>query len=117
MAREDECQTLFIHEEVVRKVRDSQPNQELLISLADFFKIFGEPTRIRILQALFVSEMCVCDIAATLELNRSAVSHQLKILRTANLVKYRKEGKSAIYSLSDNHVKTILDQGMNHITE
>lgn len=117
MGKEEDCQTLLVHEAIVKRVLEAQPSQDHLILLADFFKIFGDPTRIRILQALFITEMCVCDIAATLGINRSAVSHQLKILRTANLVKFRKEGKSAIYSLSDDHVKTILDQGMNHIME
>ncbi len=114
---DSECQTLIIHNSIVRKVRDAQPDQYILNTLGEFFKIFGEPTRIKILQALFISEMCVCDLSAVLELNRSAVSHQLKVLRQANLVKFRKEGKSAIYSLSDNHVKMILDQGMSHIAE
>ncbi len=116
-SKESECQTILIHDEVVQKVRNAQPEQDVLNYLGEFFRIFGDPTRIKILQALFISEMCVCDIAAVLEINRSAVSHQLKILRQANLVKYRKEGKSAIYSLSDNHVKKIIDQGMSHIME
>lgn len=115
--KDSECQTMLIHEDVVEKVRSTQPSDDLLHKLGDFFKVFGEPTRIRILQALFISEMCVCDIAAVLEINRSAVSHQLKILRQANLVSFRKEGKSAIYFLSDNHVEEILNQGLTHITE
>jgi len=116
-AKDTECQTLLIHDDVVQKVRNSQPEQAVLNTLGEFFRIFGEPTRIKILQALLISEMCVCDLSAVLMIGRSAVSHQLKILRQANLVNYRKEGKSAIYYLSDSHIKEIIDQGMTHIME
>ncbi len=116
-AKDSECQTLLVHEDIVQKVRNAQPEESVLNTLGEFFKIFGEPTRIKILQALLISEMCVCDLATVLELNRSAISHQLRILRQVNLVNYRKEGKSAIYFLSDNHIKEIIDQGMTHIME
>ncbi len=114
---EGKCRTFFIHEDTVRKVRDEIPEEELLFDLADFFKIFGDTTRIRILSALFVTEMCVCDLSEVLNVSQSAMSHQLKILRRAGLVKFRKEGKSAFYSLKDDHVKQILDTGIAHITE
>ena len=111
------CKTFLIHDDTVEKVRKDIPNEELLIDLADFFKIFGDTTRIRILSALFVTEMCVCDLSEVLNVSQSAMSHQLKTLRLSGLVKFRKEGKSAIYSLKDNHVKQILDTGIAHITE
>ncbi len=114
---EGKCKTYFIHEDAVKKVREDIPKEELLIDLADFFKIFGDTTRIRILSALFVTEMCVCDLSEVLGVSQSAMSHQLKTLRQAGLVKFRKEGKSAIYSLKDNHVKQIIDIGIAHITE
>jgi len=115
--KDSECQTLLIHDDIVHKVRNAQPEQAVLNTLGEFFRIFGDPTRIKILQALMISEMCVCDLSAVLIVSRSAISHQLKILRQANLVNYRKEGKSAIYYLSDNHIKEIIDQGMTHIME
>lgn len=111
------CRTFLIHDDTVEKVRKDIPNEELLIDLADFFKIFGDTTRIRILSALFVTEMCVCDLSEVLNVGQSAMSHQLKTLRLSGLVKFRKEGKSAIYSLKDNHVKQIIDTGIAHITE
>ena len=88
-----------------------------LIDLAELFKVFGDSTRIKILFALFESEMCVCDIAETLNMTQSAISHQLKILKQSKLVGNRREGKSIIYYLADNHVRTIIDQGINHINE
>ncbi len=114
---EGKCRTFLIHDDTVEKVRKDIPQEELLIDLADFFKIFGDTTRIRILSALFVTEMCVCDLSEVLGVSQSAMSHQLKTLRQAGLVKYRKEGKSAVYSLKDNHVKQIIDTGISHITE
>ena len=114
---EGKCRTFLIHENTVEKVHNNIPNDELLIDLADFFKIFGDSTRIRILSALFVTEMCVCDLSEVLKVSQSAMSHQLKTLRQAGLVKFRKEGKSAFYSLKDNHVKQILDIGIVHLTE
>ena len=91
--------------------------EEQLFDLAELFKIFGDSTRIKILFSLLSKEMCVGDIASYLEMNQSAVSHQLRILKTNGLVKFRKEGKSAIYSLADNHVISILSQGLEHICE
>jgi len=111
------CKIFFVHEDTVKKVKEEIPGEELLVMLADFFKIFGDTTRIRILSALFITEMCVCDLSEILGVSQSAMSHQLKILRLAGLVKFRKEGKSAFYSLKDNHVKQILDTGISHLTE
>lgn len=110
-----------IHEhncaEVVAEVKPLMPDEEILLDLADVFKVFGDTTRIRILFCLFEHEMCVCDIAELLDYSQSAISHQLRILKNAKLVTSRREGKSILYSLSDNHVRTIIDQGMEHVME
>jgi ArsR family transcriptional regulator len=107
-----------IHREVVDRVRKAMPDEEDHISeLGRFFKVFGDPTRLKILYALTVSEMCVCDIAALLGMQHSAISHQFTTLNGARLVKQRKRGKVVYYSLRDKHVKTLLSQGLEHITE
>jgi ArsR family transcriptional regulator len=106
-----------IHEEKVLSVQQDLPAEELLYDLADFFKVFGDTTRVRILESLRRAELCVCDLAANLGASPSAVSHQLKILRLSNLVKMRKAGKSAYYSLSDFHVADILERGLDHVKE
>lgn len=93
------------------------PNEELLYELAELFKVFGDSTRIRILYVLLGGEMCVCDIADTLEMSQSAISHQLRVLKQFRLVKFRRDGKTLYYSLCDDHVNTILGQGMQHIEE
>ena len=93
------------------------PDEDQLYDLAEIFKVFGDSTRIKILYVLFESEMCVCDIAQLLNMNQSAISHQLRILKQNRLVKNRREGKAVFYSLADSHVKTILSQGMDHISE
>jgi len=111
----DTCNCNIIHEEVVIMVREKMPEEEILYDLADLFKVFGDSTRIKILCALQEEEMCVCDIAALLSMNQSAISHQLRVLKQARIVKYRKEGKVVYYSLDDKHVKNIFDQGFNHI--
>ncbi len=111
------CDCDVVHKEVVEKVKNNFPADELLGDLSDFFKVIGDGTRIRILWALDESEMCVCDIANLLNMTKSAVSHQLRALREANLVKFRKVGKEAMYSLSDGHVKEIFEQGLIHIQE
>lgn len=113
----NDIKTLVIHETVVKKVQKGIPEEKLLYDLSDFFKILGDSTRIRILYALNISEMCVWDLSFVTGISRSAVSHQLKILRQANIVKYRKEGKIVFYSLSDEHVKQFLDNGLDHIKE
>jgi DNA-binding transcriptional ArsR family regulator len=111
------CTCSTVHEDVVEKVRASIPKEETLYDLAELFKVFGDSTRIRILCVLFETEMCVCDIAALLNMTQSAISHQLRVLKNARLVKYRKEGKVVYYSLDDEHVKQIFDQGLIHIKE
>ncbi|RJR13025.1 transcriptional regulator [Candidatus Parcubacteria bacterium] len=113
----ERCDCTVIHEEIVNSVRDSMPHEESLYDLAEIFKVFGDTTRIKILYALFASEMCVCDIAVLLNMTQSAISHQLRVLKQARLVKYRKEGKIVYYSLDDDHIKQIFDQGLIHITE
>lgn len=113
----DVCEITVIHQDIVDKVKKLMSEEEKLYDLAELFKIFGDTTRIKILCALLKSEMCVCDIAATLGMNQSAVSHQLRILKQSKLVKYRKEGKVAYYSLADDHVIKIFDQGFSHIEE
>jgi len=114
---EDRCYCEVIHEEVVNQVREKMPKEETLYDLAELFKMFGDSTRIKILWALDEAEMCVCDIAALLNMTQSAISHQLRILKQAKLVKNRKEGKVVYYSLDDEHVRLIFDQGLAHISE
>lgn len=111
------CEITTIHEDVIQKVKENMPEEDVLYSLGEFFKILGDGTRIKILNALFYSEMCVCDIAALLEMTQSAISHQLRVLKQGRLVKHRKEGKSVYYSLDDEHIKHIIEQGLTHIKE
>lgn len=113
----DRCDCDVIHEEIVSRVRSNMPKEESLYDLAELFKVFGDSTRIKILWALDESEMCVCDIAVLLNMTQSAISHQLRVLKQANLVHNRKEGKIVFYSLTDEHVRQIFDQGMTHINE
>jgi ArsR family transcriptional regulator len=113
----EKCNCDVIHEDVVNKAREKMPEEETLYDLAELFKVFGDSTRIKILCALFEAEMCVCDIAALLNMTQSAISHQLRVLKQAKLVKNRREGKVVYYSLDDDHVKSIFDQGLNHINE
>lgn len=110
-------QFLAAHDELVKKVLEQQPDDEYLYDLAELFKVFGDSTRIKILYALFESELCVGDMAQILNLGQSAVSHQLKILKDAKLVRFRREGKIIFYSLNDDHVRTILSMGMEHVEE
>ena len=91
--------------------------EEKFYEIAEFFKMFSDTSRIKILYSLFVSEMCVCDIAALLGMSQSAVSHQLRLLKQSRLVKCRRNGKAIYYSLDDNHIKQIFDQGLNHVDE
>ena len=113
----ERCEFMHVHEDIVNQVNESMPDEEILYDLAELFKIFGDSTRIKILYVLFESEMCVCDIAQLLGMTQSAISHQLRALKQSKLVKYRREGKTVFYSLSDGHVRTILDQGMEHVAE
>lgn len=93
------------------------PEENLLRELADFYKVFGDTTRIRILCVLLESEMCVCDLAEVTGASQSAISHQLRVLKQMKLVKNRREGKTVFYSLADGHIQSIISQGMEHITE
>lgn len=111
----DSCDVVVIHHDVVDKVKDEIEDIENLFELAELFKVFGDSTRIRILSALSISEMCVCDLAALLEMTSPAVSHQLKNLKAAHLVSSRRSGKVVYYSLADDHVKHIIEQGLDHI--
>ncbi len=113
----DICSCSIIHEDVINCVRLKMPDEVNLYELAELFKVFGDSTRIRILWALSESEMCVCDIAALLNVSQSAMSHQLRVLKQARLVKHRKDGKVVYYSLDDEHIRQIFDQGLIHITE
>ena len=108
---------MFIHEDTVNQIREKMPQEETLYDLAELFKVFGDSTRIKILWALDEAEMCVCDIAFLLNMTQSAISHQLRVLKQAELVKSRREGKIVFYSLEDEHVKQIFDQGLIHILE
>lgn len=105
------------HEAVLRKVREELPQDELICDLADLFKVFGDTTRMKILYSLFESELCVCAIAELLGMAQSAISHQLKVLKNANLVSNRREGKTVYYFLADEHVRTIVAQGFEHLIE
>lgn len=111
------CEINVIHKDIIDKVKEQMPEENNLYDLAELFKVFGDSTRIRILCVLLNNEMCVCDMAYTLNMTQSAISHQLRILKQAELVRYRKEGKVVYYYLSDEHVKHIFDQGFNHIIE
>lgn len=106
-----------VNQEVVDKVVETLPDEEILYDVAELFKVFGDSTRIKIICALFESEMCVYDLAATLQMTQSAISHQLRILKNASLVKFRRDGKLMYYSLDDDHVKQIFDAGYKHVIE
>ena len=116
-AQIERCDCEVIHQELVDQVKETMPAEELLYDLAELFKVFGDSTRIRLLWALDEAELCVCDIAVLLNMTQSAISHQLRVLKQADLVKSRKVGKIVFYSLKDDHVRQILDQGMDHVTE
>ena len=113
----ERCDFIHVHDEIIEKVNESMPDEEVLYDLAELFKIFGDSTRIKILYVLFEAEMCVCDIAQVLTMTQSAISHQLRVLKQARLVRSRREGKQIFYSLADDHVRTIIGQGMDHIEE
>ncbi len=113
----ERCDCDVIHEDIVSHVRGKMPQEETLYDLAELFKVFGDSTRIRMLWALDESEMCVCDISVLLNMTQSAISHQLRVLKQASLVKSRKEGKIVFYSLVDEHVRQIFEQGLIHISE
>ncbi|MBO5347259.1 MAG: winged helix-turn-helix transcriptional regulator [Lachnospiraceae bacterium] len=111
------CEFLHVHEDVVEDVKQHMPEEDKLYDLADFFKVFADSTRIKILYVLLMHEMCVCDLAGILGASQSAVSHQLRTLKQMDLVRSRREGKTVFYSLADDHIKSILSQGLEHIEE
>ena len=112
-----DCECEELHTDVVEKKREAMPDQNTLYDLSDFFKIFGDSTRISILFAIDGEPLCVCDIAELLGMTKSAVSHQLKILRQSDLITYRKSGKNVFYSLADDHVRDIIEKALEHIKE
>lgn len=111
------CDSVVIHKEVVENTKIKMPDDTSLNELADFFKIFGDSTRVRILWALSLNQMCVCDIAALLNMSQSSISHQLRVLKQNKFVKNRRDGKVVYYSLLDEHISYILKQGLTHISE
>ena len=111
------CESCEVHENLLKIVKEKMPEETELYDLAELFKVFGDSTRMRILFVLFEAEVCVCDLAEALNMTQSAISHQLRILKQNKLVKSRREGKSVFYSLADDHVRTIVDQGREHIEE
>jgi len=113
----EQCECMQVHHDVVIRVSNEMPDDEILYDVAELFKVFGDSTRVKILYALFESEMCVCDIADLLRMTQSAISHQLRVLKQSRLVKYRRDGKTVFYSLADAHIKTIFDQALEHVLE
>lgn len=114
---DDVCEVFDSHEDAVARVRERMPSEGEYSDLSEFFKIFGNPTRLKIISLLCVEDLCVCDISEALELNQTTVSNQLRILRANNIVKYQKEGKMARYSLTDLHIEMIYKVGLEHILE
>lgn len=108
---------IHTHDNIVHQIEDGMPKEEIITSLAEFYKVFGDATRIKILCALFQGELCVCGLAEVVGMTQSAVSHQLRVLKQMKLVKNRREGKTIYYSLADGHIQSILNQGMEHIAE
>ncbi|MCR6514797.1 MAG: ArsR/SmtB family transcription factor [Clostridium sp.] len=117
MKEADRCNCNVIHEEVVNEVKDKLPKEETLYDLAELFKVFGDTTRIKIICALYEAEMCVCDLAVLLNMTQSAISHQLRTLKANRLVKFRRAGKVVYYSLDDEHIMKIFNQGLDHVSE
>lgn len=113
----EHCEGFCLHEDRIKAVEAEIPDEDVMCDIAELFKVFGDSTRIRILYALNESELCVCDLSAELNMKQPAISHQLKILRQAKLVTGRREGKTVFYSLADDHVKTIIAQGLEHVLE
>lgn len=113
----EKCEVTVIHEETVEQVKNEMPEEDKLIETAELFKVFGDPTRIKIICALMKAEMCVCDLSALLNVSQSAISHQLKTLKQTRLVKYRREGKVIYYSLDDEHIEKIFECGYEHVCE
>lgn len=111
------CETNCVHKDLVKEVKKSMPSEDNLYDVAELFKVFGDSTRTKILAALFEHELCVCDICRVVNMTKSAVSHQLRVLREANLVKFRKSGKEVFYSLADDHVVMIYKMALEHVCE
>lgn len=111
------CQEYFLHEDRLEDAREGSPTEEMVYDLVELFKVFGDVTRVKIIYALLESEMCVCDIASLLDMTQSAISHKLRVLKKARLVKFRKEGKTVFYSLDDQHIDKIFSFGLDHIKE
>ena len=114
---DEKCEVTLIHEDNVKKAVNELPDDELIADLSDMFKIFGDQTRVKILMALESGELCVCDIAAVMNMSQSAISHQLRVLKQSNIVKTRRQGKVVYYSISDDHVKEIFDIAIVHVQE
>ena len=114
---DEKCEVTLIHEDNVKKAINELPDDELIVDLSDMFKIFGDQTRVKILMALESGELCVCDIAAVMDMSQSAISHQLRVLKQSNIVKTRRQGKVVYYSISDDHVKEIFDIAIVHVQE
>ncbi|MDU4571636.1 MAG: metalloregulator ArsR/SmtB family transcription factor [Finegoldia magna] len=114
---DEKCEVTLIHEDNVKKAINELPDDELIADLSDMFKIFGDQTRVKILMALESGELCVCDIAAVMNMSQSAISHQLRVLKQSNILKTRREGKVVYYSISDDHVKEIFNMAMVHVQE
>ena len=114
---DEKCEVTLIHEDNVKKAINKLPNDELIADLSDMFKIFGDQTRVKMLMALESGELCVCDIAAVMDMSQSAISHQLRVLKQSNIVKTRRQGKVVYYSISDDHVKEIFDIAIVHVQE
>ncbi len=117
MSRSYVCEVRSVNKEVVEEVRERMLDRGLVLKVADIFKILGDPTRVKILHALSLHEMCVCDLSALLGMSHSAVSHQLRLLRNAGLVRYRREGKMVYYTLADEHVVRLIQMGVEHARE
>lgn len=115
--KHDVCNCTIIHSEVIKQVKNQMLEEEKLHDVALLFKVLGDLTRVKIMHALFLSEMCVCDIAALLGMTHSSISHQLRVLKQAKLVKYRREGKVVYYSLDDDHIQSIFNQALLHVEE
>jgi ArsR family transcriptional regulator, lead/cadmium/zinc/bismuth-responsive transcriptional repressor len=113
----DRCEINCIHDEAVKVVRQALFGEDVAVSLAELFKALGDPTRVKILFSLMTRELCVCDLTAVIGISESAVSHQLRVLRTLRLVKFRREGKILYYSLADDHIEKLFAQGLDHVTE
>lgn len=114
---EKTCGSGQVNSNIIKELTEQILPEEVLYDVAELFKVFGDATRVKILFLLLENEMCVCDIASILNMQQSAISHQLRVLKQARLVKYRRDGKTVFYSLADSHVKTMLHQGIEHATE